>query len=138
MKVKRQLNGDYSITHDGETYYAEKQGREFLCRGILAKLRDIKDRILAGGFPQGSGNTVPQDDPKNNTVPQGDTWDCTDPCALLILHLPYEMLRDMPSDVERTLDCYGWLDAGKEPDLARAQREFIRTRDFLSHEPKGE
>ena len=42
---------------------------------------------------------------KASEEPRGGTWDCVDPCALLILHAGGI---DDP-EIKRTLDAFGWL-----------------------------
>jgi len=114
MKVKRLPdNAGYTITHDTRTYKATREGGMFLCNGILGTMREIKDRIAAGGFPTPSANAVPQDSPTP------DCWDCLDPCALLVLRMPNLKLNH---HAMRTLDCYGWIDVHGNIDTERADR----------------
>ena len=53
------------------------------------------------------------------------TWDCIDPCALIIQMLDDNKLSD---DIKGTLDCFGWLDEYGRPDLEKAAKEINRVR----------
>jgi hypothetical protein len=90
------VEGSTKWTMDGETYDSVKA-----CKAALSG--EVSDG------PKPSGGAVK------------GTWDCTDPCALVILRTPV----DDPATIE-TLDAHGWLVDG-EPDYERAKREIERT-----------
>lgn len=75
----------------------------------------------------------------NENINENNTWDCCDPCAIIVLLLskfwtanfcmePGE--RDM---MLHTLDNHGWLDENQKMDLPAAQKELARAKK-LSHQ----
>ena len=112
MKVTGQQRGDlrdYRIEHDGQQFVAISQGNgRFSCEELGMSNRTLSDIKHAATVPPETPEAIPS------------TWDCIDPCALLIV------LGESSEEVRQTLDCHGWLDSLGNPDAARAEREIDR------------
>lgn len=140
MKVKgiKRDDGkkDYQISHENKSYTAVRNGSLFLCNGMKGTLKEIKDYIAS--CPTESGPSE-EDELETQGVHQGySTWDCVNPCALLVLLTdPMTVTRGVPDqvykEVSRTLDNYGWKIDG-QPDTSRADREMSRFKSIETGE----
>ena len=110
----------YRLTFQGVEYVAERDGSKFVCSGIRGTLREIKAAIASGQV----GGPVVSDTGEPIVSGPKSTWDCVDPCALLVELIHGGKLE--PEDVWNTLDCYGWIDPASGVDVDRAKREIGR------------
>lgn len=130
---------NFNITHNGQTYLAERKGQRFCCCGFVGTLKEIKAAILAERLHTSVGSVHDSepghlsDEPKDcKTSPLRSAWDCVDPCAILIYFCfdsPADvatMSESMRKTVLETLGCNGWLGADNSPDIAKMNREFSR------------
>lgn len=75
------------------------------------------------------------DSDQSQSPEPADTWDCIDPCALLILKFPFQLNDD---EIKETLFKFGWTDESGNPDTQRAMRErdrYNRTNETGGSEP---
>ena len=75
-------------------------------RHFADSVDDIADKLVEGLF---------EDEPERRP----ETWQCVDPCALLIL-----LADTTDPEVRRTLDAYGWITQDGEPDSEQANENY--------------
>lgn len=110
-------------------YHCKRVGQRFECLGVVDSIKGLKKRILSGHFSDRQSDVEGADRAAAHDVAIG-TWDCINPCALLV-----KMVETVPAfdgisedDLMLTLDNYGWLDENGRPDFHQANREFERFR----------
>ena len=110
---------NFAITNldTGETFIALRTGSRFTIGddGVSRTLSECK-RLVAD-----DAVVFFADAEKASEEPRGGTWDCVDPCALLILISTTGA--DMP-EIKRTLDAHGWLLPSGEFDVEQAGENF--------------
>jgi hypothetical protein len=62
----------------------------------------------------------------NENINENNTWDCCDPCAIIVLLLSNTLTLKTNDMILHTLDNHGWLDENQKMDLAAAQKELGR------------
>lgn len=93
-------------------------------------IKQIKSIILSGGIVLKTQDEVI--DLERNEL---GTWDCVDPCALLILNVPHDhgLHGSISPQLIQTLDAYGWLDEEGRPDVKRAEKEITRVENLIAN-----
>ena len=110
---------NFAITNvdTGETFIALRTGSRFTIGddGVARTLSECKQLVADDAV------VFFADAEKASEEPRGGTWDCVDPCALLILISTTGA--DMP-EIKRTLDAHGWLLPNGEFDVEQAGENF--------------
>lgn len=131
MKVTGMPRGDggkdYLISHNGEQHKATRNGSLFCCKGVTGTLKAIKQKIESGELASTEDSDQEQatEDAHQNDV---GLWDCVHPCALLIKlwtepHIEF-MPEGLDSEIERTLDAYGYMLPEGGCDTEQANHDY--------------
>lgn len=125
-------NKDFDIyLMDGTVVRAVRNAGMFQVGDVVDTLKSLKILVMEGlrwaDFdplnPEHAGQAGDCGDAAAEPAKLG-TWDCIDPCALLVEDYRHKSLD--PS-LRRTLDCHGWIDPETgEPDYDRAIKEIER------------
>jgi len=128
MKVSGIIQKDgrkyYILIWDTQLFIAKPtDGQKFECNGVTGTLKAIKEKIRSGEI----NNIQTKDADVDHCVPVATTtaqptWDCIDPCALMIV----DGSEISASDILHTLNCKGWLSDDGLPDVEKARREVDR------------
>jgi len=110
-------------TETGETHIALRSGQKFEVGEFRGTLAQCKQLVAANALIARSkfrwkpfGDAKPEPEEKNGT------WDCVDPCALLIM---LQAGVDVsPDEIKRTLDAHGWLTPDGLTDIVQAEDNF--------------
>ena len=105
-------------TDTGETHIALRDGQKFVIGDFRGTLAQCKQLVAA------SKVVVKEIEPEKAR----DTWDCVDPCALLVKlwtepHIEY-MPEGLAEEIGRTLDNYGWTEPGGEIDFEAVEENY--------------
>ncbi len=122
---------NYTITNtdDGSSHMAMRRGngKYDLGKNTDITLRQCKqlvseDRVeyFADGMSRSVSSEIADDLAAALFERTDKTWDCVDPCALLMLHAGSV---DDP-EVKRTLDAYGWLMPDGSLDVEQAEENL--------------
>ena len=123
---------DYRIFLDnGTDHLAVRKGQKFFCDGFTGTLKEVKEMLCNNDDAEDGPEAEDGFDP---TI-EG-TWDCVQPCALLIRLVDFSKLEGEERDeLFRTLDAYGWIEhdeIGDKADTSRASRDWSRKTDVAS------
>lgn len=111
-------------TSEGDSYDCTPSGSAGyeLLGTAYRSLKECKKDIEGGLVADNTG------EPAIDVETAGKTWDCVDPCAILITIAP----PILGCELIRTLDAHGWLTPEGLPDRAAAAKEFERIRSLNS------
>ena len=140
MKVRGYKDSDgvkhFNITHGGKSYDARRVGQKFECMGRVDTLKNIKTMIESadvGDTPTSNDDEYVIEPPTPVGEYNRQTYDCVDPCALLILLLAGEITKEDP-ELRRTLDAFAWIEDGQH-NIVASKRELSRARSFGPQKP---
>lgn len=120
-------NKDFDIyLMNGEVVRAIRNAGKFQVGDMVDTLKQIKILVMEGLRWEEGHDPITAGDPGDAAAEPAKlgTWDCVDPCALLVEDYRHKQI---DPTLRRTLDCYGWIDPETgEPDYGRAIKEIER------------
>lgn len=137
MKIKRTTGivnpetgkKDFEIEReDGVCVLARRNGSKFVVFDMIpASLSQCKEIVADWDFDADSddSNSPCTDSPCSGR----GTWDCVDPCALLIRIAGTRLSHprsDVDSEIIRTLESFGWMKPDGTPDFEEADKNFSK------------
>jgi hypothetical protein len=111
---------NFAITNvdTGETFIALRTGSKFTVGddGVERTLGECKQLVADDAV------VFFADAEKAPEEPRSGTWDCVDPCALLIILAAGGNV--CPAEIDRTLNSFGWLRPDGERDALTARENY--------------
>ena len=101
-------------TDTGEVHVAMRDGQKFTLGEFKGTLAQCKQLVSEGRVVHFADS--PEEKKKLGT------WDCVDPCALLILVAAGADVS--PAEIDKTLDAYGWLVPDGQHDALAARENY--------------